>query len=118
MCVNYGYLNYKCRYAGNARQAGNKDTPGQAKRANLILASFLFVAQPAACPQLPLDLSHFNFHSPLSSPLPDHTTDSHIYERFMPKANFMEKRIVLASLLPVCVCLLIWVCVFVCVCTF
>lgn len=48
MCVNYGYFNYKCRNAGNARQAGNKDTPGQAKRANLILASFLFVAEPAA----------------------------------------------------------------------
>lgn len=96
------------------RNAVTLATPGRlATRTHLfkrsaptILASFLFVAEPAAWPQPPLDLSHFNFHSPIPSPFPDLTTDSHIYERFMPKANFMEKRIVLASLLPVCMCLL------------
>lgn len=50
------------------------------------------------------------------SPLPDLTTDSHIYERFMPKANFMEKRIVLASLLPVCVCACLYGYACLCVC--
>lgn len=113
-CVNYGYFNYKCRNAGNARRLATR-THLVKRSAPTILASFLFVAEPAAWPQPPLDLSHFNFHSPIPFPFPDLTTDSHIYERFMPKANFMEKRIVLASLLPVCMCLLICACLCVCV---